>query len=148
MFAECIRYASRLIHSARVIDGQICYDIKDANTVYELFYTRFSLHKNIYNHKTSVYNLTCIHFYADISIARAIEYMIMDVLLIAQKHMKFAEYIDIPEKYLHLTDDLFHRINMTESEVSLYDSSFRTSHLIIALGTCTSTQDHRPYPEA
>lgn len=91
---------TRLIHSARVIDGQICYDIKDANTVYELFYTRFSLHKNIYNHKTT----------------RAIEYMIMDVLLIAQKHMKFAEYIDIPEKYLHLTDDLFHRINMTESE--------------------------------
>jgi len=45
--------------------------------------------------------------------------MIMDVLLIAQKHMKFAEYIDVPEKYLHLTDDLFHRINMTESEVSL-----------------------------
>jgi HD superfamily phosphohydrolase len=91
---------TRLIHSARVIDGQICYDIKDANTVYELFYTRFSLHKNIYNHKTT----------------RAIEYMIMDVLLIAQKHMKFAEYIDVPEKYLHLTDDLFHRINMTESE--------------------------------
>ncbi|KAG1740233.1 uncharacterized protein EDB91DRAFT_1133849 [Suillus paluster] len=91
---------TRLIHSARVIDGQICYDIKDANTVYELFYTRFSLHKNIYNHKTT----------------RAIEYMLMDVLLIAQNHMKFAEYIDVPEKYLHLTDDLFHRINMTESE--------------------------------
>lgn len=56
LFAECFRHASRLIHSARVIDGQICYDIKDANTVYELFYTRFSLHKNIYNHKTSVYD--------------------------------------------------------------------------------------------
>ncbi|KAG1848698.1 hypothetical protein F4604DRAFT_1973533 [Suillus subluteus] len=84
---------TRLIHSARVIDGQICYDIKDANTVYELFYTRFSLHKNIYNHKTT----------------RAIEYMIMD-------HMKFARVYRCAEKYLHLTDDLFHRINMTESE--------------------------------
>lgn len=42
----------RLIHSARVIDGQICYDIKDANSVYELCWTRFSLHKRIYNHKT------------------------------------------------------------------------------------------------
>lgn len=91
---------ARLIHSARVIDGQICYDIKDSNTVYELFSTRFSLHKNIYNHKTT----------------RAIEYMMMDVLLIAQKHMKFAEYIDVPEKYLHLTDELFHRIHMTESD--------------------------------
>ncbi|OJA21338.1 hypothetical protein AZE42_07115 [Rhizopogon vesiculosus] len=48
--------------------------------------------------------------------ARAIEYMVIDVLLIAQKYMKFAEYIDIPEKYLHLTDDLLNRINMTESK--------------------------------
>jgi hypothetical protein len=94
-----------------------------------------------------MYNFTFISFYANISIARAIEYMIIDVLLIAQKHMKFAEYIDVPEKYLHLTDDLFHRINMTESEVSLYNSSFRTSHFVIALGTRTSAQDHRPYPD-
>jgi HD superfamily phosphohydrolase len=43
---------SRLIHSARVIDSQICYDVKDANQLYELCYTRFSLHKRIYNHKT------------------------------------------------------------------------------------------------
>lgn len=44
----------RLIHSARVVESKICYDIKDANQIYELFYTRFSLHKRIYNHKTSV----------------------------------------------------------------------------------------------
>ena len=41
-----------LINSARVIEGQICYDSKDANQIYELCYTRFSLHKRIYNHKT------------------------------------------------------------------------------------------------
>lgn len=130
-----------------MIDGQICYDIKDANSVYELFYTRFSLHKNIYNHKTSTYHVAYILFYADVDIARAIEYMIMDVLLIAQKHMKFAEYIDVPEKYLHLTDDLFHRINMTESEVSLCNCSFRSSHRVIASGTRTSAQDHPPHPD-
>ena len=43
---------TRLIHSARVIENQLCYDIKDANQLYELCYTRFSLHKRIYNHKT------------------------------------------------------------------------------------------------
>ena len=59
-------------------------------------------------------------FMLTLYIARAIEYMLIDVLLIAQKHMKFAEYIDIPEKYLHLTDDLLNRINMTESKVSLF----------------------------
>lgn len=45
----------RLIHSARVIGDEICYDIKDANQLYELFYTRFSLHKRIYNHKTGLF---------------------------------------------------------------------------------------------
>lgn len=46
----------RLIHSARVIENEICYDIKDANQIYELCYTRFSLHKRIYNHKTGVFH--------------------------------------------------------------------------------------------
>ena len=52
--ADAFAYARtyRLIHSARVIDGQVCYDIKDAEQIYELCYTRFSLHKRIYNHKT------------------------------------------------------------------------------------------------
>lgn len=43
-----------LINSARVVENQICYDIKDANQIYELCYTRFSLHKRIYNHKTGL----------------------------------------------------------------------------------------------
>jgi hypothetical protein len=32
---------NRLIESARVIDNQICYDIKDANQLYELWYLYF-----------------------------------------------------------------------------------------------------------
>ncbi|KZT23172.1 HD-domain/PDEase-like protein [Neolentinus lepideus HHB14362 ss-1] len=89
---------TRLIHSARVIDDQICYDIKDANQLYELCYTRFSLHKRIYNHKT----------------AKAIEYMIIDALLAAEPHMKIAEQVFNPEKYVYLTDDLMSRIEMSE----------------------------------
>jgi HD superfamily phosphohydrolase len=45
-----------LINSARVVENQICYDIKDANQIYELCYTRFSLHKRIYNHKTGPFS--------------------------------------------------------------------------------------------
>ncbi|EPQ59809.1 HD-domain/PDEase-like protein [Gloeophyllum trabeum ATCC 11539] len=88
---------TRLIHSARVIDDQICYDIKDANQLYELCYTRFSLHKRIYNHKT----------------AKAIEYMIIDALLAAEPHMKIAEQVFDPERYVYLTDDLMPRIEMS-----------------------------------
>lgn len=40
-----------IVNSARVIDQQICYDIKDANQLYEICATRFKLHKMIYNHK-------------------------------------------------------------------------------------------------
>ena len=51
---------SRLIHSARVIENQICWDIKDANQLYELCHTRFSLHKRIYSHKTGKSHLLFI----------------------------------------------------------------------------------------
>ena len=91
---------TRLIHSARVIDNEICFDIKDANQIYELCYTRFSLHKRIYNHKT----------------AKAIEYMIIDALLAAEHHMKIIDLIDKPDKYLFLTDDVLTRIEMSTED--------------------------------
>ncbi|KIJ65697.1 hypothetical protein HYDPIDRAFT_110844 [Hydnomerulius pinastri MD-312] len=91
---------SRLIHSARVIDNEICYDIKDANQIYELCYTRFSLHKRIYSHKT----------------AKAIEYMIIDALLAAEPVMKIADLVERPDRYLFLTDEVLLRIEMSEDE--------------------------------
>ncbi|TFY67525.1 hypothetical protein EVJ58_g1575 [Rhodofomes roseus] len=90
---------TRLIHSARVIKDEICYHIKDANQIYELCHTRFSLHKRVYSHKT----------------AKAIEYMLIDALLAAEPHMKFARDIFDPKRYLHLTDDIRIRIEASES---------------------------------
>ncbi|KAJ7636745.1 hypothetical protein FB45DRAFT_788822 [Roridomyces roridus] len=84
----------RLIKSARVIEDEICYTIKDVNQLHEMCYTRFKYHKMIYNHKT----------------AKAIEYMIVDALILAEPYMKIAEQIEIPEKYLHLTDSIEERI--------------------------------------
>lgn len=43
----------RLIEAARVINGTIAYNWKDAQSVYELYYSRYSLHKRIYSHKTA-----------------------------------------------------------------------------------------------
>lgn len=57
----------RLIHSARVINDEICYHIKDANQIYELCHTRFSLHKRVYSHKTG--SRTLLH--ALISVAHS-----------------------------------------------------------------------------
>ncbi|EPS95195.1 hypothetical protein FOMPIDRAFT_1025878 [Fomitopsis schrenkii] len=89
---------TRLIHSARVINDEICYHIKDANQIYELCYTRFSLHKRVYGHKT----------------AKAIEYMIVDALLAAEPYLNFARHIFDPKRYLHLTDDIRVRIEASE----------------------------------
>ncbi|KAI5120720.1 hypothetical protein M0805_006427 [Coniferiporia weirii] len=90
--------ARRLIDSARVINDEICYHIKDANSVYEVCTLRFSNHKRIYSHKT----------------ARAIEYMIIDALKLAEPVMAIAERILDPRKYLHLTDNVMERIEMSD----------------------------------
>ncbi|KAF9782073.1 hypothetical protein BJ322DRAFT_1074190 [Thelephora terrestris] len=90
----------RLINCARVIDNQICYDIKDANMLFELCHTRYSLHKLIYTHKT----------------ARAIEYMLVDALLAAEPIMHFADHVTNPSKYLYLTDSITELIQMSNDE--------------------------------
>ncbi|KAF8485125.1 HD-domain/PDEase-like protein [Russula ochroleuca] len=89
----------RLINSARVIEDQICYHIKDANQIYELCYTRFSLHKRIYNHKT----------------VKEIENMIVDAMLAAEPYLKIASYINDPKKYLGLTDDIRTEIQRSQA---------------------------------
>ncbi|KAG8956591.1 hypothetical protein FRC04_000069 [Tulasnella sp. 424] len=90
----CTLVASRLIHAARVVDDTICYDHKDSQSVYELFYSRYSLHKRVYNHKT----------------AKAIEYMIVEALLEAEPVFRLAEAIEDPQKYLHVTDSIIEDI--------------------------------------
>ncbi|RXW22620.1 hypothetical protein EST38_g3245 [Candolleomyces aberdarensis] len=90
--------ATRIVKSARVLDNQICYNIKDANQIYEICLRRFGLHKNIYNHKT----------------ARAIEYMIVDALLLAEPHMKIAERVYDPERFLYLNDYILNEIERSK----------------------------------
>jgi len=122
-----------LINSARVIEDQICYDSKDANQIYELCYTRFSLHKRIYNHKT----------------AKAIEHMIVDALLAAEPHLKFSSYINDPKKYLGLTDDIRTEIQRSDAPVStgITDSSL-TEMLLVDLGTLRGTENSRADTES
>jgi len=50
-------------------------------------------------------------------IAKAIEYMIIDALLAAEPHMKIAEQVDKPDKFVFLTDDIMPTIERTTSKV-------------------------------
>ncbi|KAL0564499.1 hypothetical protein V5O48_017548, partial [Marasmius crinis-equi] len=90
----------RIISSARVIDNQICYDCKDLNNIYKIGENRFELHKMVYNHKT----------------AKAIEYMIIDALLLADPFMGISKSVFVPRKYLTLTDSVMDRIEASDDE--------------------------------
>ncbi|KAK1219456.1 hypothetical protein PQX77_017828 [Marasmius sp. AFHP31] len=85
---------TRLLASARVIGREITYDIKDLNTIKEIFRTRYKLHELYYNHKTG----------------KIIEYMILDALKIADPHLNIAKRIRDPQQYLRLTDFIMHEI--------------------------------------
>jgi hypothetical protein len=52
-----------------------------------------------------------------IFVAKAIEYMIVDGLILADPHLKIADRIEIPKKFVHLTDDIMNRIEDTEDPV-------------------------------
>jgi deoxynucleoside triphosphate triphosphohydrolase SAMHD1 len=108
-----------MLKSARVLDNQICYDIKDANHIYEICAMRFKLHKIVYNHKAGIIHVSkeLSIFLLILSSAKAIEYMIIDGLLAAEKYMKIAERIFKPERYVHLTDNILTTIEETESPV-------------------------------
>ncbi|TFK65851.1 HD-domain/PDEase-like protein [Pluteus cervinus] len=88
----------RIIKSARVLEDQICYNIKDANALFEICATRFKLHKILYNHRT----------------AKAIEYMIVDGLLAADPVLHISKMVDKPEEYVHLTDDIMPQIEVSK----------------------------------
>jgi deoxynucleoside triphosphate triphosphohydrolase SAMHD1 len=111
-----------LINSARVVENQICYDIKDANQIYELCYTRFSLHKRIYNHKTgaSARDLTPVWILNEESTAKAIENMMVDAMLAAEPYLNISSQIYDPRKYLELTDDIRTEIQRSQAPVSTY----------------------------
>ncbi|KAF5309219.1 hypothetical protein D9619_012736 [Psilocybe cf. subviscida] len=93
----------RLIDSARVLQDQIVYNIKDVNLVYDFFCNRFSMHKNVYNHKTT----------------KAIEYMIIDALLAADPYLKIAQRVFKAEEYINTTDHIMSQIkNSLEPELA------------------------------
>lgn len=99
MLGESISIALPLIlKSARVIDNEITYNIKNADSIYNICSARFRLHKAFYNHKS----------------AKAIEYMIVDALMSAEPHLKIAERVTDPKKFIHLSDIIMNTIEESD----------------------------------
>ncbi|KAJ2755798.1 hypothetical protein GGI19_001344 [Coemansia pectinata] len=80
----------RLMLNSRVIDDEVCYNAKEAFNLTEMFHTRYSLHKRVYSHRA----------------AKAIEFMLVDALLIADPILQISQSITNPHMYQSLTDEI------------------------------------------
>ncbi|RIA97929.1 HD phosphohydrolase domain-containing protein [Glomus cerebriforme] len=89
---------SRLMRFSRVVDDQITYYFKECYNIYELFQTRYSLHKKVYNHR----------------VGKAIEYMLCDALVEADPVLKISKTVENPEEYLQLNDTILNQIEFSK----------------------------------
>lgn len=85
---------TRLYKYNHIIDNNICYNSKAIFDIYELFRQRYTMHKQIYNHK----------------IGKSIEYMISDVLYYADPILKISDTINHPRDFLNTTDNIVYLI--------------------------------------
>ncbi|KAF0458944.1 HD phosphohydrolase domain-containing protein [Gigaspora margarita] len=91
---------SRLMQFSRVMDDQITYYHKECFNIYEMFHTRYSLHKKVYSHRVS----------------GAIDYMIRDALVEANSYFKIVDAIENAEEYIQLNDSILNRIEYSVCE--------------------------------
>ena len=90
----------RILEHARVIDDHICFASKINYDIYSLFRTRYELFKRVYSHKT----------------AKAIEYMICDILTFADDSFHIVSKIDNVKDYLQLTDSILQQIKNANAD--------------------------------
>lgn len=91
---------SRLIFDAKVIDNKICYSTKCSEDIYHMFFIRYRLHRQIYNHKA----------------VKAIEILLVKLLFEVEKEHKISEYIFDPEKMIQLVDSyIWHVPNQNQT---------------------------------
>jgi deoxynucleoside triphosphate triphosphohydrolase SAMHD1 len=97
---------TRLLDQARVIDDIICYPKKIIEDIFHLFFVRYRLYKQIYNHKAVV----------------AIEYMYGDILLDFFLKTEFLKKEDLknPDKLIQLTDQIFYFIEINGYSEELF----------------------------
>ncbi|KAF0536927.1 HD phosphohydrolase domain-containing protein [Gigaspora margarita] len=94
--------SSRLMQFSCVIDDSIAYYHKECFSIYEMFHTRYSMHKKVYNHRVS----------------RAINYMIADALVKADPYFKIKDAIinKNAKEYIKLNDSILSTIEHSDCE--------------------------------
>ena len=83
----------RLSNKVKIIDNKIYYNKSVANDIFDMYYTRYKFHREIYNHKA----------------VKAIELMIGDILINANDMFNYPAILNTPE-FLNLDDSILTRI--------------------------------------
>jgi HD superfamily phosphohydrolase len=78
----------RIIGNCRVLDNKICFPVQDQNDIYNMFRTRYMLHKQIYTHK----------------VVLSTQYMINDILMLIDEHIEIYKSIEDIDKFIKLND--------------------------------------------
>lgn len=90
---------TRIINDAKVIDNKICYSLQCSEDIYQMFFLRYRLHRQIYNHKA----------------VKAIEILIIELLFELEKELKISEYLFDAEKMIELIDSFILHNKINES---------------------------------
>lgn len=81
---------NRIINNCKLIEHKLCYNIKIANDIYDVFNLRYNMYNQFYLHKT----------------VRAIDHMIVDILYLANPVLKITDKIWNPELFYKLDDSI------------------------------------------
>ena len=88
-----------VMRGARVIDNQICYPEKYEFELKKMYVSRYNMHHDVYQHKTTT----------------ALELIVCDI--IRESDGILYDYLDViydPERYIHLDDSLLHEIRVSD----------------------------------
>eukprot|EP01106_Pelomyxa_sp_JSP_P004718 TRINITY_DN174_c0_g4_i1.p1 TRINITY_DN174_c0_g4~~TRINITY_DN174_c0_g4_i1.p1 ORF type:complete len:379 (-),score=123.37 TRINITY_DN174_c0_g4_i1:53-1147(-) len=88
---------ARLMAYSKVIGGAVCYHVKEAYGVYEMFHARYTLFRRVYSHR----------------VAKAIDYMVADALTLADPYLHISDCLNDPERFSALTDGILRNIEFS-----------------------------------
>lgn len=99
---------SRLLEDIKIIDNKICYPKQTYMHIFNLFMTRYNLHKQIYNHKA----------------VKSIEYMIYDIMILLDPILHITDSIMDMTKFCTFTDNyIFNFLDLYINCPNMFNSS-------------------------
>jgi len=90
--------STRIMNDVKIINDNICYSLQSSEDIYHMFFIRYRLHRQIYNHKA----------------VKAVEILIVKLLFELEKEIKISEFILDPEKMIQLVDSFIWYTNSND----------------------------------